>query len=256
MTRQVASPEWSVGMRESETPKGNGCSLAHAAAVAECAELSERYRRMWHRRAAGMVDINTILQALRAKKVPFVLTGAHGISGWTGLPRSTKDVDILVKSGRNHARAVKVLRALYPSLEVRLVFGVTAFFLPGEKHSLIDVTYPHRADIEETLKTAIWVEKEGNRYRIPTLEAALANKYGAMLALSRPPLKRAQDMVDFGLMVAHSTEEGQQPIDLERLLLLGEKVWPGGGGAEILRLVEEVKQGKVPSLNPLDRPQP
>jgi hypothetical protein len=45
-----------------------------------------------------------ILEALTAKKVPFVLTGAHGISSWTGLPRATHDVDILVKSGSNYAR--------------------------------------------------------------------------------------------------------------------------------------------------------
>jgi hypothetical protein len=242
-----SDPEW-------EAVEACRRPLTHAAAVAESGELTERYRSMWHRRAAGMVDVYEIIRTLRAKKVPFVLTGAYGISGWTGRPRSTHDVDILVKGGRNHARAVKALRERYPSLEVRQFAGVTGFFLPGETQSLIDVTYPHRADIAETLATAVWVEDHGERYRVPTLEAALANKYGAMITPTRGVLKRAQDAVDFGLMVQHSADEGRQPIDLDRLAALGEKVWPGGGGAEILRLVEDVRQGRVPNVNPPEEP--
>jgi hypothetical protein len=250
MSRQLRNAKGILDRSEWEAIEAYRRPLTHAAAVAECDELSELYRKMWHRRAYGMVDLHDIVQTLQTKKIPFVLTGAHGISGWTGRPRSTKDVDILVKAGRNYARAVKALRELYPSLEVRQFAGVTGFFLPGEKESLIDVTYPHRADLEETLATAIWVEEGAQRYRIPALEAALANKYGAMITPSRDPGKRGQDAVDFFFMVKHSTDEGRQPIDLNQLALLGEKVWPGGGGKEILRLVEEVKQGKLPNVNP------
>jgi hypothetical protein len=250
MSRQLGNAKALPGRPEWEAIEAYRRPLTHAAAVAECGELSELYRRMWQRRAAGMVDLHDIVRALRTKKVPFVLTGAHGISGWTGRPRSTKDVDILVKAGRNYARAVKALRELYPSLEVHSFAGVTGFFLPGEKESLIDVTYPHRADLQETLATAIWVEEGTQRYRIPALEAALANKYGAMITPTRNPGKRGQDAVDFFFMVQHSTDEGRQPIDLDQLALLGEKAWPGGGGREILRLVEEVKQGRMPNVNP------
>jgi Nucleotidyl transferase AbiEii toxin, Type IV TA system len=254
MNPRLRSARGLPGIPEWEATKGNSRPLGHPEAVAECAELSDQYRRMWRRGTAGMVELNSIVQTLRAKKVPFVLTGAHGISGWTGRPRATKDVDILVKSGRNYARAVNALRALYPSLEIRQFAGVTGFFLPGEKESVIDVTYPHRPDLQETLQTAIWVEEGGNRYRVPALEAALANKYGAMLTLNRDPGKRGQDAVDFFYMVRHAAEEGRQPIDLEKLRDLGEKVWPGGGGAEILRLIEEVKEGRVPNVNPPGEP--
>jgi hypothetical protein len=162
-------------------------------------------------------------------------------------------VDILVKSGRNYSRPVKALRKLYPDLEVRYLAGVAAFFVPGETTSVLDMTYPHREDIEETLRTAIWVEERGQRYRVPTLEAALANKYGAMLTPSRHIVKRAQDIADFAGMVQHSTDEGLTPIDLERLAQLGEKVWPGVGGAEILHFVEEVKAGRLPNLAPREK---
>jgi hypothetical protein len=252
--RQRRSVRGLPGIPEWEATKGNGRPLAHPEAVAECAALSEQYRRMWQRRAAGMVELNAILQTLRARKVPFVLTGAHGISGWTGRPRATHDVDILVKAGRNYARAVNALRALYPSLEVRQFAGVTGFFLPGERESLIDVTYPHRPDIEETLQTAIWVREGAHHYRVPDLEAAMANKYGAMLTLNRDPGKRAQDAVDFFYMVKHAADEGQRPIDLEKLRVLGEKVWPGGGGAELVRLVEGAGRGQVPNVNAPEGP--
>ncbi len=251
MHSQSGSPRGLQGIPEWEAAKAYRRPLGHAEAVAECAALSEQYRRMWQRRAVGMVVLDDVLQTLRAKKVPFVLTGAHGISGWTGRPRATHDIDILVKGGRNYTRAVKALRELYPDLEVRQFAGVTGFFLPDEKLSFLDVTYPHRADLEETLRTAVWVRDGPHRYRVPTLEAALANKYGAILTPARDLGKRAQDAADFSFMVKHSTDEGRQPIDRETLAALGKKVWPRGGGAEILRLVEGVQSGKVPDVNTL-----
>ena len=235
-----------AGNAEWEAMKGRCRNLRPDDAVRECAYLSAEYRRRWN---MPEISLDKIIAALRAKKIPFVLTGAYGIATWTGRPRSTHDVDILVKSGRNHARAVKAVQALYPDLELRSFAGLAAFFVPGETESVIDVVYPHRNDIAETLATAIWIEDKGKRYRIPALEAALANKYGAMLSLGRDPIKRGQDGVDFATMVKHSMDKGRDPIDLERLAELGELVWPGGGGEEVVRLVEESKAGKVPNLS-------
>jgi hypothetical protein len=121
--------------------------------------------------------------------------------------------------------------------------------VPGETESVIDVVYPHRHDLAETLATAIWIEDKDKRYRIPTLEAALANKYGAMLSLGRDPIKRGQDGVDFATMVKHSLDAGRDPIDLDRLAKFGELVWPEAAAAEIVRLVEEAKAGMVPNLS-------
>jgi len=231
-------PEW-------EAMKGLCRNLQPAAAVRECADLSAQYRRRFR---MPEINLDKIIATLQKKKIPFVLTGAHGIATWTGRPRSTHDVDILVKSGRNHARAVKAMQALYPALELRNLHGVTAFFVRGERESVIDVIFPHRLDIAQTLETAIWVEDEKGRYRIPALETALANKYGAMLTITRDSIKRVFDGADFATMVKHSLDEGREPIDLDRLAKLGELVWPGGGGKEILWLVAEAKEGRVPNL--------
>jgi len=196
----------------------------------ECAYLSDLYRRMHRSMSPVQPDFRQIITTLQGTKIRFVLTGAYGISTWTGRPQATQDVDIFVRRGRNHARAVNALKALYPQMEVRKFDATASFFVPGEKESVIDVIYPYRADIEFTLQTAVRIEEEGLAYRIPKLEAAVANKYGAMLTPTRDPLTRAQDAVDFHLMVRHSTDEGRDPIDLKALAVLGEKVRAGEAG--------------------------
>jgi hypothetical protein len=236
------------GLDEWQRFKGNCRNLRPADAVNETAWLSEQYRQGFRSMSPVQPAFRAIVAALQAKKIPFVLTGAYGIATWTGRPRSTQDVDIIVKPGRNHARAVKALKALYPALEVRHLTGLTAFFVPGERESVIDVIMPHSGDIEATLQTALWIEDKGLRYRIPTLEAALASKYGAMLNPDRDVLKKGQDAIDFGHMVRHAQDVGREPLNLEKLAELGELVWKGAGGAGILRLVEQVKEGRVPTL--------
>ena len=248
MTKSAGNYAWLPASPEWEAVNAYRRDLGHAEAVQECAYLSTQYRKMESTMAKVLIDLDRIIEALSAKKVPFVLTGAHGISSWTGRPRATQDVDILVKSGKNYARAVRVLRALYPQLEVRRFAGLTMFFPAGEKHSVIDVIYPIRPDNAEALRTAVWVEQRNQRYRIPRLEAALANKYGAMLTPTRDSIKRGQDAVDFAAMVKHSLDEGRQALDLGALEALGELVCPGGGGEEILQLIDEVKTGKLPNL--------
>jgi hypothetical protein len=235
-----------------EAAKAARRNIDHNDAVQESFYLQKQFRSMWSSRmASSPVDLNEVLRTLIQKKIPFVLTGAHAIGGWTGRPRDTFDVDILVKGGRNYTRAVNAIKALYPQLEAKGFAGVMGFFIPGERESVIDVTYPHRGDLQETLAHATWTEDRelGLRYRVPTLEAALANKYGAMLTPTRDLGKRQLDTVDFRWMVIHSMDPGQKPIDLEYLASLGEKVWPGGGGIEILRIVNHLKTGGIISFD-------
>jgi hypothetical protein len=194
----------------------------------------------------GPVDLFEVLATLTARRIPFVLIGAHGISGWTGRPRNTIDIDLLVRGGRNHTRAVKALRQRFPQLEARDFEHLTAFFPPGERQSLIDVVMPHRRDLERMLDTAVLVEDRGLRYRVARLESALASKYGAMLNPLRDVPKRMQDAVDFAWMVKHAADPGRKPIDQEALRALGEMVRPQGGGDELLRLVERVGRGEMP----------
>src|SRR4029077_9087492 len=115
-------------------------SAKYASAVQESAAITRTQWRLMKKPESAAIELNRILRTLIDKKISFVLTGAHALGGWTGQPRATKDIDILVKGGRNQSRAVKAIRELYPHLEVRNFSGVTAFFVPGEKQSVIDVT--------------------------------------------------------------------------------------------------------------------
>ena len=86
-----------------EAMKAARRGLSHDEAVQEIAFLQRQYRLQWSNRVPpSPVDLNVVLRTLIQKRIPFVLTGAHGIGGWTGRPRNTQDVDILVKPGRNH----------------------------------------------------------------------------------------------------------------------------------------------------------
>jgi hypothetical protein len=240
-------PDW-------EASKAGRRNLNGQAAVQEVRSLQRQFEAQWsNHMGASPVDVNVIVKTLTKKRIPFVLTGAHGIAAWLGRPRNTRDIDILVKPGRNYVRAVNAIHALYPELAMHSHSRMTSFSLPGEQLSIIDVICPLRAEIEETLANPTWIEDEtaGLRYRIPSLEEALANKYGVMLSPTRRLDKRTLDMADFTAMIVHSMDEGRQPIDMERLEMLGEKVWPEGGGEEICRLIEQVKAGRAIDLNSL-----
>src|SRR5579859_3367300 len=109
-----------------EAMKAARRNLNHSDAIRETVNLTDRFRKLWNgHMASSPVALVEILRTLIQKKIPFVLTGAHGISGWIGRPRGTQDIDILVKGGRNHARAVKAIQSLYPQLEVINVGGIS-----------------------------------------------------------------------------------------------------------------------------------
>lgn len=68
-------PEW-------ERMKATRRNLRHNDAVQEVAFLQGQYRRLWSSRVpSSPVDLNQILKTLTQKRIPFVLTGAHGIAG-------------------------------------------------------------------------------------------------------------------------------------------------------------------------------
>ncbi len=232
---------------EGEAMKAARSNIDHDDAVQLVQFLQHQYLQFWSKRPKDYyIDVYQIMKTLSDKRLPFVLTGGHGFAGWTGRPRATQDVDILVRPGRNYARAVNAVSSLYPRLETKSVPPVTSFFFPGERLPVVDVFYAHRADLVETLNNPTWAENKelGLRYRIPSLEELLANKYGAMSTPTRDTTMRMQDVVDFMGMAKHSEDEGRQPLNQERLEFLGQKVWPGGGGKELLRIVALAKADK------------
>ena len=243
-----SDPDW-------ETVKAARRPLSHADAVQEVWFLQRQFRLQWSTRmAVSPVDLNLILKTLTQKRIPFVLTGAHGIAGWTGKPRNTQDVDLLVKTGRNHGQAVNALQALYPQLEVRTFLGSPGVLRAGRE----GFRYRCHLSTSGRHRGKPWRILPGLRIRSracvphPSLERMPWPTNMAPCSRSRAIWTNACRMRWISRrMVQHAADEGQRPIDLHRLEILGGMVWPAGGGQEILRLIEKVQAGRAISLDPL-----
>lgn len=207
---------------------------SHVVALAVSTALSREYVRTSVRPA-------TVIDVLNAAGVRFVLAGAHGIGGWTGEPRTTQDVDVLV-AARQVRAAVAALRAAFPRLVVKDTPVVTRFTDPRKGIVVLDVMKPNQPLHQVALRHAHRIETAKRTYNVPTLEFALALKFAAMVSHWRQRDKKLMDAADFLRIV-----EVNPAIDLAKLANLGERVYPGGG-AEVLDMVRRVRAGEMLQL--------
>jgi hypothetical protein len=201
--------------------------------------LTERFRRMYNPRAMK-VEPENVIKVLNRAGVKFVLMGAHGIGQWMKEPRATRDVDLLVQKGHQR-KAVTAVRKAYPALLVQDLPAVARFLDPADQAAVIDLMKPVEAIYQEALKSNI---AAGKTHRIPTLEVALACKFGAMTSPNRNERKKHLDAADLIAMVEHQFEN----VDRDVLFSLGEMV-RDGGGRQILKLVEDIKAGRPISMS-------
>lgn len=206
----------------------------HLDAMGVSDALRHSYRRMY-RPQATMIDASEIIELLNKAKVKFVLMGAHAVSGYRDLPRATQDVDFLVQK-RQHRKAVTAIRTAYPELEVEDHEVVTRFIDTVVRKSIIDLIKPVELVHQTVFKHTVAV---GETHCIPDLEMMLVCKYAAMISLTREDDKKHTDASDFINMV----RTNQEKIDSEKLRLLGETVYTGGG-AEVVKYVEDIKAGR------------
>jgi hypothetical protein len=184
----------------------------------------------------GIAPID-VIRVLRAIGVRFMLVGAHGLGGWTGAPRATHDVDVLVGT-RGYKKAVKALLAAFPHLEADDQAVGTRLRNTETGQVVIDVIKPNQPLYGVALKHTHQVEVEGETYEVPSLEMALAMKFAPMVSPNRPIDSKYQDAADFMRMVKVNAD-----IDLGKLAELGELVYPGGG-KEIVLFVAQARAGE------------
>jgi hypothetical protein len=179
-----------------------------------------------------------VIAVLNRNRISFVLVGAYGLAGWTKKPRATEDVDVLV-AARQHPKAVRELLSAFPHLEADEQEVVTRLRDRETKDVAIDVMKPnqlYRAAFKRGHTER--VRSEGQEYRIPSLEMALAMKFAPMISLVRADPKKYMDAHDFIQIIQVNPD-----IDLDKLAELGELVY-SGGGKEILELVRRVRAGE------------
>ncbi len=177
-----------------------------------------------------------VIAVLNRTKVSFVLVGAYAIGGWTRTPRATQDVDVVV-AAKHHKKATAALLEAFPHLVADDNEVVTRLRDRTTQEVAIDLMKPngvYRAAFKHTTE----VELKGHKYRIPSLEMALAMKFAPMVSLMRVDEKKLIDASDFIKMVKANPD-----IDLELLAELGELVY-SGGGKEIAELVRKVRAGE------------
>jgi hypothetical protein len=209
-------------------------AVRHLEALHTSSQLTLLFRRMYQREAA-MVTPEEVIAALHRAGVRPVLMGTHGIGGWRSEPRATQDVDVLVPK-KDIRKAVRALGQAYPDLEVQDTPVVTRFIDPATGKPVIDVMKPTQSVYQVIFRHTIRV---GDTHRIPDLEMALASKFAAMVSPNRVQAKKLIDAGDFVDVVTHNRSD----LDLAKLKRLGDKVYPDGG-AEILRLVEDIDAGR------------
>jgi hypothetical protein len=175
-----------------------------------------------------------VIDVLTTARVRFALAGAHMTGGWMNQSRTTDDVDVVVAL-RQLKTAVQALGAAFPRLVISDNPVVTRFTDPTTDTVVIDVMKPNQPLFEVLWKHTQWIENRQRKYRIPTLEFALAMKFAAMVSPNRRPIKKRQDGVDFGNMVLANPK-----IDLKKLASLGARVY-AHGSAEIVSMVRQVR---------------
>jgi hypothetical protein len=178
-----------------------------------------------------------VIEVVNRAAVKFVLVGAHSIGGWTGKPRATEVVDILV-TARGVTKAVRELLAAFPHLEADDHEVVTRLRDKQSKAVVIDVIKPNQQLYREAIKHTRTVESGGQSYRIPSLEMALTMKFAPLVSLNRGEEAKHIDAHDFIKIIKVNPE-----IDLEVLAELGEFVYPGGG-KELVEKVGQVRRGE------------
>jgi hypothetical protein len=185
----------------------------------------------------NMIRPQEVIRVLNKAKVRFMLAGAHGIAGWLDEARATQDVDVVV-GYRQHQKATRALLAVYPQLQVDDQEVVVRLSDPESGKVVIDIMKSNQPLYRESLKHTQTVESEGESYKIPTLEMALAMKFGPMVSIVRADGKKLRDASDFVIMV-----KANPSIDLELLAELGDLVYPGGG-QEIVEIVRKIRAGE------------
>ncbi len=211
--------------------------VGHGSGIETSTKIVRGYRRL-HRPESMNVEPQEVIDVLqRAGIRRWVLMGLYGYVGYLASPRATQDVDILVGEDELEAVVAGILQR-WPQMVVDRQPVVVRFRDPGEVaidgeiKQVIDVMLPSNGCYEAILEQYHVVDPVTG-HRIPTIEAACASKFAALVSPYREWDKKQQDAVDLrSIMVPnHAT------LDRELLKQLGDVVYPGGG-TELLEFLQ------------------
>jgi len=175
---------------------------------------------------------------LSQAKAEYVLIDGHILGYFTGTPRATVDVDAIVAS----ADITKAVEAKFPDLKVQDVVYNVRFNsvrsegrVGAERVDLVRNNAPLFARILQRYSGTVSAGEQP--LRLPTVEAAVAMKFAAVISPNRGNESRPQDRADL-LSLASLNRN----LKLSVLKVLGDLVYPGGG-EELKSFCNSVWQG-------------
>jgi hypothetical protein len=205
-------------------------TIVRAPRLSEDLELGITLSRM----QGGPIAADEVARVLNEAGIRYVLVGAHAANGYTGRPRGTQDVDVIVESPKKASAAVA---SAFPQLTMEDTPVVVRFKRGNDE--AIDLMKPLGSPLwSRLLKESKEITIGSVPVRIPSLEGMLAAKFCSMVSPLRRIGDKTQDAADFLRMV-----EVNAQIDLAKLSELGELVY-AGGGQEILQHVSNARAGK------------
>jgi len=211
--------------------------VGHASGIQTSTSIVRSYRKD-HRPRSLFVEPEQVIQVLRDAGIKnWVLMGLYGYVGYLASPRATQDVDVLVSECEMEA-AVEAICRRWPTLQVDRQPVVIRFRDPGEigidgeMKQVIDAMLPSNLCYEAILEKYHILDPTTG-HRIPTIEAACACKFAALVSPYRQWEKKSYDAADLRSIM----KPNAATLDRNLLQELGDLVYPGGG-AELLEFLQ------------------
>ena len=203
--------------------------VGHQRGISTSTSIVRGYRKL-HRRGSLNVELQEVIDVVRQASIRrWVLMGLYGYVGYLTMPRATQDVDILVGEDELDS-LVEAICQRWPELIVDRQEVVVRFRDPGEvaidgeTKQVIDGMLPSNPCYEAILESYHRID-EATGHRIPTIEAACASKFAALVSPYRQWERKQQDAVDLrSIMVPNAST-----LDRDVLKTLGDLVYPDGG---------------------------
>jgi hypothetical protein len=178
-----------------------------------------------------------VIRVLNQARVAFVLVGSYGLAGWLNKPRATQDVDV-VASSRHVKKAVAVLSAAFSQLVPDEQPRMVRLRGRATQDGAIDVLRPATDPLRRVFRHTRNVVSDGQRFRVPSLEMAVAMKFASLVSPDRGYAEKHQDAHDFIGIVKQNAD-----LDGKKLSELASLIYPAGG-KDVLEMVRGIRAGE------------
>jgi hypothetical protein len=175
--------------------------------------------------------VRRIMARLDQSGIRWALVGAGAVNYYSGKPRSSLDVDLLIDGPRLDQAVAIAKGVLGPRAgETRHETHVT--LRAARSPLVIDLI---RGNQHPLFEEALRRRRRRGVVRIPTVEALLALKYLSAVSPHRPTADKRQDILDF----ARTLQASRGRVDVPQLIELGAMAHDRARG-EIAQLVDDV----------------